>query len=65
VVENGRNGYLFFVWTPSGYALVEQSGDPPAPGTEVEGDQRRYRVQKIAPSPLPGDTRPCAYLLPA
>jgi hypothetical protein len=65
VTESGRSGYLFFVWTPSGYALVEQSGDPPPPGTEVEDEQRRYRVSKIAPSPLPGDTRSCVYLLPA
>lgn len=65
MTESGRSGYLFFVWTPSGYALVEQSGDPPPPGTEVEDEQRRYRVSKIAPSPLPGDTRSCVYLLPA
>jgi flavin reductase (DIM6/NTAB) family NADH-FMN oxidoreductase RutF len=30
----------------------------------AEGE-RRYRVTKVASSPLPGDTRPCAYLLPA
>ena len=65
MTESGRSGYLFFVWTPLGYALVEQSGDPPPPGTEVEDEQRRYRVSKIAPSPLPGDTRSCVYLLPA
>lgn len=29
-----------------------------------EGD-RRQRVTKVAPSPLPGDDRACAYLLPA
>jgi hypothetical protein len=63
--ENGKSGFLFFVWTPTGYSLVEQSGDPPRPGTEVEDEQRRYRVAKVAPSPLPGDSRPCAYLLPA
>ena len=64
-MENGRSGYLFFVWSPAGYVLVEQQGDPPTPGTEVEDDQRRYRVAKVAPSPLPGDPRPCVYLLPA
>jgi flavin reductase (DIM6/NTAB) family NADH-FMN oxidoreductase RutF len=32
--------------------------------TVAEGEQR-YRVTKVAPSPLPGDARPCAYLLPA
>jgi flavin reductase (DIM6/NTAB) family NADH-FMN oxidoreductase RutF len=29
----------------------------------VEGE-RRYEVAKVAPSPLPGDRRSCAYLLP-
>ena len=62
--ENGGSGYLFFVWSPAGYTLVEP-GDPPRPGTEVEDGDDRYRVTKIAPSPLPGDPRPCAYLLPA
>jgi hypothetical protein len=64
VSPNGRGGYLFFVWTPAGYALVEQAGDPPPVGAEVEDEERRYRVSKIAPSPLPGDLRLCAYLLP-
>ena len=62
---NGRSGYLFFVWAPTGYTLVEQDGDPPRVGAEVEGDAQRYVVSKIAPSPLPGDSRLCAYLLPA
>jgi hypothetical protein len=65
VTENGSSGYLFFVWAPTGYTLVEQPGEPPRPGTEVEDEHRRYRVAKIAASPLPGDTRACAYLLPA
>jgi hypothetical protein len=34
-------------------------------GSEVEDRERRFRVTKIAPSPLPGDGRVCAYLLPA
>jgi hypothetical protein len=62
---NGRSGYLFFVWAPTGYTLVERAGDPPRPGTEVEDGEQRYLVSKIARSPLPGDRRPCAYLLPA
>jgi len=61
---NGRSGYLFFVWAPTGYTLVERTGDPPRPATEVDDGERRYLVSKIAPSPLPGDRRPCAYLLP-
>jgi hypothetical protein len=55
--------YLLFVWTPRGYELREREGQPPAVGAEVEEDGLRMRVSKIAPSPLPHDDRPCAYLL--
>jgi hypothetical protein len=63
--ENGRGGHLVFVWSTGGYTLEERNGDPPQVGTQVEDGERRFRVAKIAPSPLPGDARPCAYLLPA
>jgi hypothetical protein len=63
--ENGRGVHLLFRWSPSGYTLVERAGDPPEVGAEVEDGDDRFRVTKIAPSPLPGDKRPCAYLLPA
>jgi hypothetical protein len=56
------DGHLLFVWKPSGYELREQEGDPPAVGSEVEQDGQLLRVTKVAPSPLPGDSRPCAYL---
>ena len=56
-------GYLLFVWKPSGYELREQDGDVPAVGAEVEADGHTMRVTKIAPSPLPGDRRQCAYLV--
>ena len=55
--------YLLFVWTPSGYELREQQGELPEPGAEIEVGEQRLRVTKIAPSPLPGDTRLCAYLM--
>jgi hypothetical protein len=54
--------HLLFVWKPSGYELREQEGDPPAIGSEVEYDGVKLRVGKLAPSPLPGDPRICAYL---
>jgi hypothetical protein len=54
--------YLLFVWKPSGYELVEELGDAPAVGAEVERDGVHLRVTKVAPSPLPGDRRLCAYL---
>jgi hypothetical protein len=63
--SNGKVGYLLFVWSPAGYTLVELPGEPPQVGSEIEDGQRRYRVTKLAPSPLPDDSRACAYLLPA
>ena len=56
--------HLLFVWKSSGYELAERNGDPPTPGTEVEEGEKRFVVVKVAPSPLPGDDRSCAYLQP-
>jgi hypothetical protein len=36
----------------------------PGVGDEVEEGEERLRVTKVAPSPLPGDLRRCAYLQP-
>ena len=55
--------HLLFVSKPTGYELREREGDPPHVGSDVEDDGMRLRVTKIAPSPLPGDPRPCAYLI--
>jgi hypothetical protein len=55
--------YLLFVWTPNGYELREQQGELPEPGAEIEVGEQRLRVAKIAPSPLPGDSRLCAYVM--
>ncbi len=55
--------YLLFVWSPSGYELKEQDGEPPKVGDEVEVDERRLRITKIGVSPLPGDQRVCAFSL--
>jgi hypothetical protein len=54
--------YLLFIVKPSGYELQERDGEPPEPGEQIEVDNRRYLVSKLAASPLPGDERPCAYL---
>ena len=58
------NGYLLFVSKPSGYELRERDGEPPEVGSVVEEEDGRLRVTKLAPSPLPGDARRCAYLVP-
>jgi hypothetical protein len=55
-------GHLIFVWKTSGYELQERDGDVPPVGSEVDEDGEKLRVTKIAPSPLPGDRRQCAYL---
>jgi len=57
--------YLLFVSQPTGYELRERDGDPPSIGDMVEEEEDgRMRVSKIGPSPLPGDSRRCAYLQP-
>jgi hypothetical protein len=56
--------YLLFVWKPSGYELREREGEPPSVGDEVEEDETRMVVTKVAPSPLPADERRCAYIQP-
>jgi hypothetical protein len=56
------DGHLLFVWTTQGYELRERDGEPPQVGSDVEEDGAVFRVAKVAPSPLPGDARPCAYL---
>jgi hypothetical protein len=54
--------YLVFISRPTGYELSEYEGDPPVVGSEFDHDGQTYRVAKVAPSPLPGDKRSCAYL---
>jgi hypothetical protein len=55
--------YLLFVWTPTGYELREQEGEPPSAGEQVEVDEKRLSITKIGVSPLPGDDRVCAFSL--
>lgn len=57
--------HLLFVSKPTGYELRERPGEPPPPGAQIEEEDGRMLVGKVAPSPLPGDSRRCAYLLPA
>lgn len=55
--------HLLFVWKTTGYELHEEPGDAPSVGAEVEQGGQVLRVTKVAPSPLPGDKRACAYLV--
>jgi hypothetical protein len=56
--------YLLFVSKPTGYELREREGDPPEVGGEIQEEDGAMRVIKLAPSPLPGDGRRCAYVFP-
>ena len=57
-------GYLVFLGRPSGYELVERDGDPPQVGDVIDGDGGPVTVTKVVGSPLPGDSRRCAYVQP-
>ena len=56
--------HLLFVWKPTGYELREQDGELPSVGTVLELEEGRQEVNRVAPSPIPGDARRCAYLQP-
>jgi hypothetical protein len=56
------DAYLQFIWTPNGYQLQEEQGEPPRVGETVDRHGNSRRVLKEAPSPLPNDQRTCAYL---
>jgi hypothetical protein len=59
------DGYVLFLWKPTGYELVERQGDPPGVGEQIETDNGRpLRVLKVGPSPIPGDRRPCVFSEP-
>ena len=58
--HSGR-GYVLFLWSPSGYRLQELEGDPPPAGAELEDNGHELVVTRVGVSPLPGDSRPCAY----
>jgi hypothetical protein len=58
------SGWLLFLSRPTGYQLRERDGDPPAVGDTLDENGQRFEVTKVGHSPLPGDSRPCAFALP-
>jgi hypothetical protein len=66
--DSQRTGeqHLLFVSTPRGYSLLEREGPPPPVGGRIEMPEQAVSsfVIKLATSPLPNDSRPCAYLQP-
>jgi hypothetical protein len=67
VNDQQPRGYVLFVSKPTGYELVTREGEPPAVGSTVEldGQEGRWFVSRIGPSPLPQDKRPGVYLQPS
>lgn len=57
------SAHLLFVPTPARYVLVEREGPPPAPGDAVALSEGSFVVGKLGRAPVPGDLRPCAFLL--
>jgi chromosome segregation ATPase len=59
--------YVAFAPTAEGYRLIAVDAAPPAVGEVVglDGQPAPLRVSRVGVSPLPFDTRPCAYLEPA
>jgi hypothetical protein len=53
--------HLLFVWSPAGYTLREEPGALPQVGHEFEEGELKLVISKIGASPLPGDTRRCAF----
>jgi hypothetical protein len=54
--------HLLFISKPTGYELHERDGEAPAVGDELDENGSLMEVVKVASSPLPGDSRRCAYL---
>ena len=60
--SSGADGWVAFVGSPAGYRLLERDGAPPARGDAIVLEDARFRVLRLGPSPLPGDTRRCAFV---
>jgi hypothetical protein len=57
--------HVLFIWKPTGYEIREREGEPPSVGSVVEVEEGvRQEVNRISPSPLPGDGRRAVYLQP-
>ena len=62
VAPSGEELWLAFVPSPHGYRLLELRSAAPQRGGVLELDDGLYRVVRVSPSPLPGDSRRCAYV---
>lgn len=63
----GAAGHVVYVWAAGGYDLRDRDGPVPDVGEEIEvaGNPPVVgHVLRVGPSPLPADTRRCAFLEP-
>jgi predicted RNase H-like nuclease (RuvC/YqgF family) len=63
--KRGRSetqGHVRFVGFPEGYRLAVSDEPCARAGDVVQIDGCAFRVERIGPSPLPADDRPCAFL---
>lgn len=58
-----ERAHLLFVPLPTGYALLEREGPPPASGALVDVDGLGFRIVRVGCAPLPGRDLRCAFLL--
>ena len=58
-------GHVRLITRPEGYRLLESSAPCPLSGERIDVEGSLLVVIRTGRSPLPGDDRPCAFLLPA
>ncbi len=63
LAEDPVAGHVRFIAYSEGYTLSELDDACPRAGDLVEVDERQFLVARTGRSPLPGDSRPCAFLV--
>ncbi len=61
--SGGAMQHVRLLCRPGGYAFSENDGPPPAVGDLLEVDREVFLVERLGPSPLPGDPRRAAVLV--
>lgn len=64
IAENPIAGHVRFIASPAGYSLYDSDEHCPGTGELVAIAGSHFLVARSGRSPLPGDARPCAFLVP-